>query len=142
MDTTYDWIRDFKYNRIPIKNISNLAPPDELFVPAYTLEMIKDYVHSLRDLPWVMPTASADENMILGKTPGWPKGKELVWPDDKPLQKWEELDLFVPPQNIYGFMITDPDSDKDKIKVILTGGNHPVEYNGSWALHAMLEFLS
>jgi len=137
----YDWIRDFKYNRIPIKNISNLAPPDELFVPAYTLEMIEDYVYSLRSLPWVMPTASADENMILGKTPGWPEGKELIWPDDKPLQKWEELDPFVPPQNIYGFMITDPDSDRDKIKVILTGGIHPVEYIGNWALHAMLEFL-
>jgi hypothetical protein len=137
----YDWIRNFKYERIPIKNIKNLSPPSELFVPAYTLEMIDNYVKSLQNLPWVMPTPSADENMIIGKTPGWPDGKELLWPDDNPLQKWEELDTYVPPQNIYGFMITDPDEDGEKIKVILTGGIHPVEYNGNWALHAMVEFL-
>ncbi len=137
----YEWIRDFGYERIPITNIKSLWPPSELFVPAYTLDMIDNYVESLHNLPWVMPTPSADENMILGKTPGWPEGKELLWPDNTPLQKWEELDPFVPPQNIYGFMITDPDEDGEKIKVILTGGIHPVEYNGSWALHAMIEFL-
>lgn len=137
----YDWIRDFEYERIPIKALKNRPPESELFVPAYTLDMIDSYIQSIRDLPWVMPTPSADENMILGKTPGWPEGKELSWPDDNPLQKWDELDPFVPPQNIYGFMITDPDEDGEKIKVILTGGIHPVEYNGNWALHAMLEFL-
>jgi hypothetical protein len=137
----YTWIRDFEYVRIPIKNMKNLSPPSELFVPAYTLEMIDNYVTSLLNLPWVMPTPSANENMIIGKTPGWPEGKELPWPDDNPLQRWEELDKSVPPQNIYGFMITDPGEDGEKLKVILTGGIHPVEYNGSWALHAMLEFL-
>lgn len=138
----YEWIRDFEYERIPVKQLQDRTPPYELYVPAYTLEMVDTYIASLRNIPWVMPTPSADAGMIIGRTPGWPEGKDLPWPDDQPLQRWEELDPSVPPQNIYGFMITDPgEVDNDKIKVILTAGIHPVEFNGNWALHAMVEFL-
>ena len=45
-------------------------------VPAYTPEMVARHTGLVGKLPWVMPTASGDEQMVLGHTPGWPKNPD------------------------------------------------------------------
>jgi hypothetical protein len=49
-------------------------------VPAYTPQMVARHTALVGRLPWVSPTASADQNMVLGRTPGWPKNPD--WPND------------------------------------------------------------
>jgi len=141
----HDWFGDFCYERHLVANYQD-SEPEFMLLPAYTLAMTDEHVRQLRRSPWVMPTPSADENFVLGMSAGWPEGKPLPWPERNPLRAdafpgWDELDFHVPPQKIYGFMITDPSATGDKIKIILTGGNHPVEFSGNWALHAMIEFI-
>lgn len=98
-------------------------------VPAYTPEMVAKHTELVGKLPWVSPTASADENMVLGKTPGWAKNPKF--PDDAE----------IPPQKIYGYQITDPDAKGKKVKVILAAGNHGCEFSGDWVLEGMVNFL-
>lgn len=139
----YPWIGDFQYeallhtkeNRRVDKGTKERYSLE--YVPRYTTEMKAAHVARLRKLPWVMPTPSADANLVLGKSHGWPAGKEIPgWP-------YEDYgDPAVPPQDIFGYMITDPDAAGPKIKVVLVDGNHASEMHGSWALHAMVDFLA
>ncbi len=126
----YDWIRDFRYQRImtgapestPQRRIA-LGGAERSHYPAYTMRMKGDHVRSLLDSPWVISTASADENLIIGQSRGW------------------EANPYIFPQPIYGYKITDPETDGDKLSVVLAGGNHGREHPACWALHAMVDFL-
>jgi hypothetical protein len=99
-------------------------------VPAYTPQMVARHTALVGRLPWVTPTASADQNMVLGRTPGWPKNPD--WPDDPE----------IPPQTMYGYQITDPDTQGDKVKVVLAAQNHSTEFTGSWVLEGMVNFVA
>ncbi len=127
-----EWVRDFEYESLLNTKEGNIS-----YVPRYTPEMKSAHVESLRDLPWVMPSKHADENMVLGQTPGWPEEEDLpTWP-----YEYYESPA-VPPQNIHGFTITDPEAEDDeKLQVVLVAGNHSSEMHGCWALHGMIEFL-
>ncbi len=139
----YPWIGDFEYEAL-LQTKENLRVEKGTreryrieYVPRYTLEMKAAHVARLRELPWVMPTPSADENLVLGQSHGWPEGEEIPgWPYD------DYGDPAVPPQDIFGYMITDPEVDGPKVKVVLVDGNHASEMHGSWGLHAMVDFLA
>ncbi|MDY0167713.1 MAG: acetylxylan esterase [Thermoguttaceae bacterium] len=99
-------------------------------VPAYTSEMVKRHTELVGKLPWVRPTASADEHMVLGRTPGRPKTPD--WPDD----------LEIPSLPMYGYQITDPDVDGPKVKMVLAAQNHSTEFTGSWVLEGAVNFVA
>lgn len=127
-----EWVRDFEYESLLNTKEGNIS-----YVPRYTSEMKVRHVESLLELPWVRPSQHADEHMVLGQTEGWPEDEEMpAWPYDyygSPA---------VPPQDIHGFTITDPETeDDDKLQVVLVAGNHSSEMHGSWVLHGMIEFL-
>jgi len=99
-------------------------------VAAYTPQMVARHTERLGKLPWVAPTPSGDEQMILGHTPGWPKNPD--YPEDPE----------IPPQPIYGYQITDPGADGPKVKMVLASGNHATEFTGNWVLEGMVNFLA
>ncbi len=99
-------------------------------VPAYTSEMVKRHTELVGKLLWVSPTASADENMVLGRTPGWPKNS--AWPDDPE----------IPSLPMYGYQITDSDAEGPKVKMILAAQNHSTEFTGSWVLEGAVNFIA
>jgi hypothetical protein len=125
----YEWLLQTKRTRVES-------------IPRYTVEMVAEHASRLRDLPWVRPSALADSQLVLG----WSHG----WLEDKPLAGWQMGDPVLPPQKVFGYVITDPDSpdvfptdagETRKIRVVLVAGNHPVEMHGDWALHGMISFL-
>jgi hypothetical protein len=137
----HPWIGDFRYESLLQTKENFRASGRERFsieyVPRYTLEMKAAHVERLSELSWVMPTPSANAKMVLGKSHGWPEGVHIPgWP-------YEDYgDPAVPPQDLFAYMITDPESNDAKIKVVLVDGNHASEMHGSWALHAMVDFLA
>jgi len=99
-------------------------------VPAYTTEMLEKHTKLVGELPWVMSTPSSNLQMVIGQTPGW--GENPEWPEDPE----------IPPQNIYGYQITDPRIQEPKLKIILVAGNHSTEYTGNYVLEGMVNFLA
>lgn len=99
-------------------------------VAAYTPEMVARHSRRVGESPWVTPTPSADERMVLGHTPGWPGNPD--YPDDPE----------IPPQEILGYQITDPEASGPKLKVVLASGNHATEFTGNWVLEGMVNFLA
>lgn len=114
------------YDYYVIKAWSGLDKP----LPAYTPEMVTRHTELVGKLPWVMPTKSGDKKMLIGRTKGWPKNQN--WPEDPE----------IPPQNIYGYQITDPGVMDGKVKMVVTCGNHATEFTGSWLLEGMINFLA
>lgn len=112
------WVGDFRYDRVLVE-----AQGQECV--AYTMDMKIRHVETLleRNLPWVSPVPSAGEDLIVGRSHGWSGDPEIE------------------PQPIFGYMITDPDFDGPKLKVVLTGSNHAHEPPACWTLHGMVEFL-
>jgi hypothetical protein len=91
--------------------------------PTYTVDIVRYCVERLAGHPHVTATASSDERFVLGMSHGWPDDPEI------------------PRHELYGFQLTDPVAEGAKLRVVLTGGNHPREQTGSWALHGALDFL-
>ena len=112
------WVDDFAYERI----ITRAQRKD---VVAYTMKMIEDYAKNLknRQLPWVAPTHSADEDFVVGYSYGWPEVPKID------------------PSPFFGYQITDPKVDGDKLKIVIVGGNHGREDPACWALHGLTDFL-
>jgi hypothetical protein len=99
-------------------------------VPAYTPEMVARHSRRVAELAWVAPTASADDRMVLDRTPGWPKHPD--WPNDPE----------IPPQDILGYQITAPKVDGPKVKMVLASGNHATEFTGNWVLEGLVNFVA
>jgi len=92
--------------------------------PNHTLALENQRVRVARLSPHVRPSPSADPWFVLGKSHGWPASP------------------FVPRHDLHGFEITDlQQPDEHKVRVILSGGNHPVEHTGSWGHRAIIDFL-
>ncbi len=99
-------------------------------VPAYTPEMVARHTELVAELPWVSPSPSATEGLVLGYTPGWPQDAD--WPNDPE----------IPAQPIYGYQITDPDTDGPKVKMVLASGSHATEFTGNWVLEGLVNFVA
>ncbi|MDY0167264.1 MAG: M14 family zinc carboxypeptidase [Thermoguttaceae bacterium] len=91
--------------------------------PAYTVEMTAEHTAQVSRSPYVAPTPSADEHFVIGQTKGWPENPAI------------------PPQDLLAYQITDPAATGEKIRVVLTTGNHNTEHSGSWAFQGMVDFL-
>lgn len=112
------WVDDFIYERV----ITRAQRKD---VVAYTMKMKEDHVKNLkkRQLPWITPTHSSDEDFVVGYSYGWPGEPKI---DPLPL---------------FGYQITDPRVSGNKLKVVIVGGNHAREDPACWALHGLVDFL-
>ncbi len=98
--------------------------------PVYTPEMTKTHTEALSASRWVQPSQCADGDCVLGQTPGWA-------PPDAP-----SATSTIPPQPVYGYKITDAGSrENPKIAMLVTAGNHGLEYTGDWVLRGMVDFL-
>jgi hypothetical protein len=75
--------------------------------------------------PWVQPTASANEGLIVGQSPGG----------------IDDLGRTIAPKNLYGFKITDSASTAPKTRVALVGGVHANETLGNLTLEALVDWL-
>ena len=91
--------------------------------PKYTIEMTDYHMQRWGEHPHVTPTESADDGFVLGQSHGWPEDPEI------------------PAHNLYGFQVTDPDGEDERIHIIMSDGNHPNEQTGSWGLQGAVDFL-
>ncbi len=112
------WLEEFRF-------ALELNQAQRQQVVVYSMTMKSNHVRQLqaRKLPWVSGTASADADWVVGYSKGW----------------WGRLPI--PPQPIYGFQITDPESAGPKQKVVLAGCNHAREDPACWTLHGLIDFL-
>jgi hypothetical protein len=98
--------------------------------PAYTPQMVTRHTQLLAALPWVTPTHSGNQELVLGRTPGRPRNPHF--PDDPE----------IPPQTIYGYQIGDPGGPPPRVKMVVAAGNHGTEFTGNWMLEGMVNFLA
>ncbi len=96
----------------------------------YPVSRTDALVASLKSNPWVSPTASADANLVVGRTLGTAGGGYY---DDK--------GRIVPAQNLYGFKVTDPMGAASRTKIVWNSGNHADELTGTMALEGSISFL-
>jgi predicted deacylase len=92
-------------------------------VTTYTTAMMTDYISQLENNPHVFPTASDQGGLVLGQSHGWTRNP------------------YVPKNDLYGFLITNPASSQPQTRVVMISGNHNTEYSGNWALQGMINFL-
>ncbi|MBN1818628.1 MAG: hypothetical protein JW828_14800 [Sedimentisphaerales bacterium] len=90
---------------------------------AYTPQTAADHTHLLLENPYVMPTASGDQNGVIGYSRGWSSPR-------------------IPSHDLYGYRITDLESPYDKTTIVMISGNHNGEHSGNWALQGMMDFLA
>jgi len=101
---------------------------DKVFVAygiPYPLARVVGHTRRIRSSPWVSPTASSDQDLVLGMSPGG----------------IDDLRRSIKPNPIYGYQITDPKAPGPKKTVVLLGGVHPNETLANHALEALIDFL-
>jgi hypothetical protein len=101
---------------------------DEVFIAyglPYPYSMIVKHVAKISSSPWVHPTSSGDEALVIGRSPGG----------------IDDMDREIPGRNIYGYSITDDASKEAKAKVVLVGGVHANESLASYVLEGLVDFL-
>ena len=89
-----------------------------------------ELVASVKSSPYVFRTASADANLVIGRTLGTAGGGY-----------YDDQGRVVPAMNMYGFKITDANYTLPKVKVVLITGNHPPEYTGTYVHEGLVLFL-
>ena len=123
--------------------LSPVAVGEHIF---YTLEQTEQHLRQIAPSPWVRPTPSARGfnhgglgadgagdlgRFIIGRTPGTEGGGYTWGPDELP----------VPAQSIYAFHLSDFETEGDKVRVIIVGGQHADEQHSLHALEGMVDFL-
>ncbi len=96
----------------------------------YPMYKTDQFVASIKSNPYVSPTLSADANLVVGRTLGTPGGGYF-----------DDYGRFVPAQNLYGFQITDTSATGPKSKIVISGGTHPAENTGNYAVEGLIRFL-
>jgi len=98
-------------------------------IPVYTHDMIDIHVQRAGLSPYVHPTASSNENLVLGRTPGL--SRHPAHPADPP----------IPRLKIYGYRICSELRAVAEKKMVLAACNHGNEHSGSWLLQGAVDFL-
>lgn len=96
----------------------------------YSMAKVDAWVADLKTSPFVTPTASADSDLVIGRTPGTANGGYL-----------DDSGRTVAQQNLYGFRISDDTYAGPKLKIVLLGGNHSGESTANHVLQGMVDFL-
>lgn len=91
----------------------------------YPYERVVHFVESIRPSPFVRPTASSDEHLVLGLTPG---GRD-------------EIGREIPRHNLYGFRISDDAADGARQRIVVMGGVHPNEPLANHAIEGLIDYL-
>lgn len=110
----------------------SLAAPfeeDEVYVAyglPYPFERLREFIDTVLSSPYVHPTPSSNENLVIGRTPG---GRD------------EETGRIVPAHDLYGFRVTDDSAERTKRRIVVLGGIHPNEPLGNHTIEGLLDFL-
>lgn len=91
----------------------------------YPYQRTVDHTAGLVASPWVSPTSTANDQLVIGQSPGGV----------------DDIGRTIAPRDIYGFKITDPESTGSKKKIVLGGGVHANETVGNWTLEGLVDFL-
>jgi hypothetical protein len=91
----------------------------------YPYRRVVEHTKRIASSPWVHPTKSSDESLILGQSPGG----------------IDDMDREIRPRNIYGYRISDETAGGPKSRVVLVGGVHANESLASFVLEGLVEFL-
>jgi subtilisin family serine protease/PKD repeat protein len=87
-------------------------------------------INSIKYNPYVLPTRSADTNLVVGRTLGTVGGGYT-----------DDLGRTVAAQNLYGFEVTDPTVTGPKTKIVIMSGNHSGEPPGTMTVQGFVNFL-
>lgn len=101
---------------------------DEVYVAyslPYPLARTQQHMAQVAASSYVRPTASGSADFAIGRSAGGV----------------DDCDRAILPNDLYGYLITDPTLTGDRLKVVLAGGNHPCETMGSHALEGMIDFI-
>ena len=117
-----------------VHNWGNNSPftQDEVFIAyalPYPVSMTAAHTNSIKTSPWVSPTASADANLIIGRTLGTARGGYT-----------DELGRTIPSLPLWGYKVTDPSATGQKARIVLTAGNHPEETVAHYAMQGIVDF--
>ncbi len=96
------------------------------FSMPYPVSRVADLVAFLRHNDHVFPTASSDHRLVLGQSPGGT----------------DDVGRAIPPQDIYGFLLTDGGVADDKDKVVIVSGVHANETPAGHVTEGLLLFLA
>lgn len=91
----------------------------------YSVGRATDHTAMVATSPWVTPTLTGGSDLVIGQSPGGV----------------DDLGRVIPPQDLYGYHITDPAAAGPKAKIVLTGGVHANETLANHTLEAMVDFL-
>jgi hypothetical protein len=91
----------------------------------YPLSRIVSHTQHMRKNPWVSPTASSDEQLVLGMSAGGV----------------DDLDRTIAPNPMFGYQITDDEATGPKKTIVLMSGVHPNETLANHTLEALLDWL-
>jgi hypothetical protein len=101
---------------------------DEVFVAygiPYPFERLKGFLSTLRMNDHVSPAPSADEDFVIGFSPGG------IAEGNRPIASNE----------LFGIRIADSDESPARRRVVILGGVHPNEPLGNWAIEGLVTFL-
>lgn len=90
-------------------------------VRAYTPRRVSAHTSTLLSVPYVVPTASGDADLVVDFSNGWEPDRIPVHP-------------------LYGYRITDPFRAQPKQTVVMISGNHNAEHSGNWVLQGVVDF--
>ena len=91
----------------------------------YPLSRVTEHTNRIRQSPWVSPTDSSNDQLMLGHSPGGT----------------DDLGRTIKPNPLYGYQITDPDSQGKKKTIVLMSGVHPNETLANHTLEALIDWL-
>ncbi len=91
----------------------------------YPFQRVIEHVDSIKDSPWVSPTASSNDNLIIGASPGG----------------IDDRGRSVPQLPLFGYKITDPDSTEEKERMVFCSGVHSNEVLAGYVLEGLVDWL-
>lgn len=96
--------------------------------PVYTWARAEAAVATWALSPYVSNTTSSNSSLVIFQQPSRVSGSRAG-------------NRTCPAANLYGFEITDTSVVASKNRIVVVGGNHPAEPNGSWAIEAFVDLL-
>ncbi len=91
----------------------------------YPFQRVIDHVEAIKDSPWVHPTESSGENLVIGGSPGGVDDRGRT----------------VPSLPLFGYMITDAESDLAKERMVFCSGVHSNEVLAGYVLEGLVDWL-
>ena len=91
----------------------------------YPFSRIVSHTAKMCRSPFVSPTPSADDGLVLGMSPGGV----------------DDLGRTIEPNPLFGYQVTDGEAEGDKKTIVLMSGVHPNETLANHVLEALLDWL-